>query len=91
MPQPLISMDRSTTPEAADPSSFDGPREALSVDTPVHSPVHALQHELLRAHRDASTSDSRGEKAPGWVRLGFPILASSILWIVIIGFIQALA
>lgn len=90
MPQPLLSMDMSAAPEVEGRSSRDGPREARAMDVPVHSPVHALQHEILRAHEDGPVGDSRVDKAPGWVRLGFPAIASLMLWAVIIGFIRAL-
>ena len=50
----------------------------------------ALQHEIQRAHEAVAESDSREGKSPGWVRLGFPVVASMLLWTVIIGFIRML-
>lgn len=90
MPQPLLSMDMSAAPDVEGRSSHDGPREARAMDVPVHSPVHDLQHEILRAHEGGPASDSRADKAPGWVRLGLPVIVSLMLWAVIIGFIRAL-
>ena len=90
MPEPLLSPDMSAAPEAAGHPSRHGLREARHVDAPVQSPVHALQHEIQRAHEAVAESDSREGKSPGWVRLGFPVVASMLLWTVIIGFIRML-
>jgi len=90
MPEPLLSLDMSAASEAAGPPLRPGLREARHVDAPVESPVHALQHEIQRAHEAAEESDSRVGKSPGWVRLGFPVVASMVLWTVIIGFIRML-
>lgn len=90
MPEPLLSLDMSAAPEAAGSPLRHGLREARHVDSPVQSPVHALQHEIQRAHVAAAESDSREGKSPGWVRLGFPVVASIVLWTVIIGFIRML-
>lgn len=90
MAEPLLSMDMSAAREAIGNSLRQVPREARHVDEPVNSPVHALQHELVRAHEAFETGDLREDKAPGWVRIGFPAVVSLILWIVIIGLIRGL-
>ncbi|MGV3510816.1 MAG: hypothetical protein ACO1OX_02305 [Novosphingobium sp.] len=87
---PLLSAE--LPPELCDdpPGNRVGPRPAGALDGPVHSPVHALQHEILAGWNGVDSADSRQDKAPGWVRLAVPVGSSIALWIVIIGFVRTL-
>ncbi|MBF9151880.1 hypothetical protein [Novosphingobium jiangmenense] len=65
-------------------------RPAHAADAPVSSPVHALQHEIAAGWNAEAPGDSHPAKAPGWVRLAFPVCSSLILWFGIIGFVRSL-
>ena len=57
-------------------------RLAGDCDPFVASPVHRLQSDLSAFV--GAGQEPVVERYPGWFRLGFPIAASSLLWIVIL-------
>lgn len=59
------------------------PRLANGDEPPVESPVHALQQELNQIDKAWDKPDSSEPKAPGWVRVMLPLVASVVLWTVI--------
>jgi len=64
------------------PEARDGPRLADAHDGFVVSPVHILQSGLHVLAEEGG--EPQIEKYPGWFRLGFPLLASSMLWAAIL-------
>lgn len=63
--------------ESADDS--DLPRLATEYDGFIPSPVHRMQEDLWSFADTAPEPPS--DAYPGWVRLGFPLAASGVLWL----------
>lgn len=57
-------------------------RVAGAADAPIPSPVHRLQADLWSL--EGAPCDAVEPKYPGWVRLGFPVIASIALWTAIL-------
>ncbi|HQS70792.1 MAG: hypothetical protein B7Y36_13115 [Novosphingobium sp. 28-62-57] len=57
------------------------PRLANGEETPIDSPVHALQQELIQIESAQDAAALSEPKAPGWVRLTLPLVVSGVLWL----------
>jgi hypothetical protein len=86
MPLPTVRL-----PVHPDPALDENPakpvaRLASPEDMPAFSPVHRLQSELARFEEAPVPLAITPPPPlyPGWFRLGFPLVASALLWVAIL-------